>query len=213
MNKIKLSLITIITLIGLTVFAQPGALALSPQSDTISVSNSLPEREYAVERSFDLLSWEMVTPRFNGVGTNTLKVFGITNAVGVPNFYRIHDITDLTNGNIFVSANIGASPGNSPPCPGAYAGYGNYLRTAAQGWGFEPDSTNMNYFVAYTAVGGRTDAKVYYVSDHGETDCSTNNFIVGFSGENPVRFSVFFPGSVPTNPYTIMLKGFKPLHD
>lgn len=101
------------------------------------------------------------------------------------------------------------SGGNQGSCPGAYAGYVNYIKTVSQGWGWAP-STNTT---VHTAADGttRTDTKVVYVGKFGDGGCNQTIVTVPHPTLSPkYRFSIYFPNNVPTNSYPITLSGFDP---
>jgi hypothetical protein len=102
------------------------------------------------------------------------------------------------------------SIGGSGTCPGHYAGYVNYTKTIANGWGWAPDTTNGNtIFVASDT--NRTDTKILYVGKLGDTDCGQTYVTVPNPTISPVyRFAIYFTNNVPTNAYAITLDGFKP---
>jgi len=99
--------------------------------------------------------------------------------------------------------------GGSGSCPGRYAGYVNYIKTASQGWGWAPTAGAPSH----TATDyNRTDTKVYFTGQYGDTGCNTNSVAVSNLISPVYRFSIFFPTNtvVPTNTYAITLDGFDP---
>ena len=100
------------------------------------------------------------------------------------------------------------SSGSLPPCPGAYAGYVNYTKTVAQGWGWAPN-TNTTIYTASDMT--RTNTKVEYVGAYGDEGCAKTNVTIHYPPYSPVyRFSIYFPSKVPTTNYPITLTGFNP---
>jgi hypothetical protein len=103
-----------------------------------------------------------------------------------------------------------AGSGGSGTCPGHYAGYVNYTKTATNGWGWAPDTTNGN--TTFTASDtNRVDTKVEYGGEYGDNGCNPTTVTVPNPPFSPVyRFTIFFTNNVPTNAYSITLDGFKP---
>ena len=100
------------------------------------------------------------------------------------------------------------SSGNQGNCPGAYAGYVNYIKTVSQGWGWAP-STNTTVHTA--SDGNRTDTKIVYVGKFGDGGCNQTTVTVPDPTLSPkYRFSIYFTNNVPTNSYAITLTGFNP---
>lgn len=101
------------------------------------------------------------------------------------------------------------SNGTQGTCPGKYAGYVNYTKTIAQGWGWAP-STNTTTFTAADG-GGRTDTSIVYGGLSYDSGCNQTSVTI----PNPpysvkYRFSIYFPNHVPTTNYPIILTGFNP---
>jgi len=102
------------------------------------------------------------------------------------------------------------SSGGSGTCPGPYAGYVNYKKTIAQGWGWAPDTTNGNT-VFFATDTNRTDTKVQYVGKLGDNGCAQTLVTVPNPPVSTVyRFTIYFTNNVPMNAYSIVLDGFKP---
>lgn len=100
------------------------------------------------------------------------------------------------------------SSGNQGSCPGAYAGYVNYIKTVSQGWGWAPSAGTT---VHTASDGNRTDTKVQYVGKFGDVGCNQTIVTVPHPTYSPkYRFSIYFPNNVPTNSYPITLVGFDP---
>lgn len=98
--------------------------------------------------------------------------------------------------------------GSQGSCPGPYAGYVNYIKTASQGWGWAPVSG-----MAHTASdgSGRTDTKIEYGGRSGDEGChQTSVSIPNPTFSTKYRFTIYFPNNVPTGPYPIILTGFNP---
>jgi len=110
---------------------------------------------------------------------------------------------------IVVSGLPKASNGVQGTCPGSYAGYVNYTKTIAQGWGWAP----TNGATAFTASdgSGRTDTKILYMGKFGDSGCDQTTVTLPNPPPSPsYRFTVFFPKNVPTTNYPIILTGFNP---
>jgi hypothetical protein len=118
---------------------------------------------------------------------------------------------DLTGGGVITVYGAPVySSGGSGTCPGKYAGYVNYTKTAADGWGWAP-STNTTVHTATDT--NRADTKLQYVGNYGDNGCAQTTVTVQNPPMSPVyRFSIYFPTgtAVPTNAYPITLSGFDP---
>jgi hypothetical protein len=100
------------------------------------------------------------------------------------------------------------SPGDIGTCPGPYAGYVNYIKTVAQGWGWTP-MTNTTIYTASDTT--RTNTKVEYVGDYGDSGCSQTNVTIPYPTFSPAyRFTIYFTNNVPSTNYPITLSGFNP---
>lgn len=99
----------------------------------------------------------------------------------------------------------GGTPGN---CPGPYAGYINFIKTASDGWGWAPTAGTTLHTVTDT---NRTDTKVVYVGKMGDGGCGPTTVAVPDpTVSTKYRFTIYFPNNVPTNSYAITLSGFDP---
>jgi hypothetical protein len=117
--------------------------------------------------------------------------------------------TATAGGPITVYGSPVISSGSRGGCPGAYAGYVNYIKTVLQGWGWAPTSGTT----VHTAADGttRTDTKVEYVGKNGDSGCNQTIVTVPHPPlSTKYRFSIYFPNNVPTNSYPITLVGFDP---
>ncbi len=118
--------------------------------------------------------------------------------------------SDLTgSGSVTVYGMPVVSSGGSGTCPGKYSGYVNFTKTSSQGWGWAPTVGAPTHTATDT---NRTDTKVYFTGQYGDTGCATNSINVANPVSPVYRFSVFFPTNtaVPTNAYPITLDGFDP---
>ena len=100
--------------------------------------------------------------------------------------------------------------GSLGTCPGSYAGYVNYTKTIALGWGWAPDTSNGN--TVFTAADtNRIDTKIQYVGKYGDNGCNQTTITIPNPAISPkYRFTIYFTSNVPTNAYAITLDGFKP---
>jgi hypothetical protein len=99
------------------------------------------------------------------------------------------------------------SGGTIGTCPGSFVGYVNYTKTISQGWGWVPSGT------VHTATdgSGRTDTKIGYMGKYGDTGCNQTSVTIPNPPPSPsYRFTIYFPNSVPTTNYPIVLSGFNP---
>jgi len=102
------------------------------------------------------------------------------------------------------------SNGAQGTCPGNYAGYINYTKTASQGWGWAPSTNTTTIFTASDG-GGRTDTTIVYLGKRTDNGCNQTSITI----PNPpvstaYRFTIYFPNNVPTTNYPIVLTGFNP---
>ena len=96
-------------------------------------------------------------------------------------------------------------PGSLPTCPGAYAGYVNYVPTNV--WGWTP-STNTTIYTASDNT--RTNTKVEYVGGYGDEGCHKTTVTIPSPTFSPeYRFTIYFTSDVPTTNYPITLTGFE----
>jgi hypothetical protein len=110
--------------------------------------------------------------------------------------------------DIVVYAQPITSTGNLGKCPGPYSGVVNYIKTAQQGWGWAP-MTNTTIYTASDTT--RTNTKVEYVGDYGDSGCAKTSVTIPYPAFSPVyRFSIYFTNNVPSTNYPITLTGFKP---
>jgi hypothetical protein len=102
------------------------------------------------------------------------------------------------------------SGGSQGTCPGKFAGYINYTKTIANGWGWAPDTSNSN--TVFTASDtNRADTKIQFVGKYGDNACNQTSVTVSYPAMSPVyRFTIYFTNNVPTNAYAITLDGFLP---
>jgi|GEM_PF-1050383 hypothetical protein len=99
--------------------------------------------------------------------------------------------------------------GTQNPCPGNYAGYVNYTKTISQGWGWTP-AANTTTFTAANG-GGVTGTSVSYLGEYGDSGCGQTTVTIPYPPPSPAyRFTIFFPKTVPTTNYPIVLTGFNP---
>jgi hypothetical protein len=105
-------------------------------------------------------------------------------------------------------APVVSNGGITNTCPGPYAGYVNFTKTVAQGWGWVP-STNTTIHTA--TDWNRSDTKVLYGGKYSDTGCAQTSVTVPDPTPSPkYRFTIYFPNNVPTNAYPITLDGFDP---
>lgn len=112
------------------------------------------------------------------------------------------------SGSVTVWSTPVVSSGSSGSCPGSYAGYANYTKTLAQGWGWAPTSGTTTH----TATDlNRMDTKVQYSGKLGDGDCNqTSVSVPDPTYSTKYRFTIYFTNNVPTNAYSITLDGFDP---
>jgi hypothetical protein len=101
------------------------------------------------------------------------------------------------------------SSGSSGTCPGKFSGYINYTKSSTNGWGWAL-STNTTTFQA-TDGGGRTDVKVEFLGQFGDTGCNHTTVTLPNPPSSPVyRFNIYFTNTVPATNYPLVLTGFDP---
>src|ERR1017187_10241177 len=81
-----------------------------------------------------------------------------------------------------------AGGGSQGSCPGSYAGYINFTKTVAQGWGWTPAGT------VHTASdgGGRTDTSIVYMGRNFDSGCNPTSVTIPNPPYSPsYRFSIY----------------------
>ena len=115
----------------------------------------------------------------------------------------------LGGGPIVVAGLPKPSNGTIGTCPGSFAGYVNYTKTISQGWGWTPISGAT--VLTASDGGGRTDTKIMYGGEYGDTGCGQTSVTIPYPPPSPVyRFTIYFSNNVPTTNYPIVLTGFNP---
>lgn len=105
---------------------------------------------------------------------------------------------------IYITGTATASSGTNGLCPGGFIGYVSY--TKPDGWGWAP--TNTIHTITDT---NRTDTKIQFKGMFGDNGCNQTTVTVPNPAMSPkYQFCVYFTNNVPTNSYTIELKGFSP---
>ena len=108
--------------------------------------------------------------------------------------------------SIFIKATPTISSGTNGLCPGGFIGYVKYAKTPTEGWGWAP--TNTVHTVTDT---NRTDTKIQFTGMFGDNGCNQTTVTVPNPAVSPkYQFTVYFTNNVPTNSYTLELKGFSP---
>lgn len=98
------------------------------------------------------------------------------------------------------------SSGIEGACPGSYVGLVSYTQPLPA-WGWSP-ATNTTTFTAANG-GGRTDVRIQFVGEYGDTGCSFTNVTVPDPATSPSYiFAVYFKNAAPTTNYPIVLTGF-----
>jgi hypothetical protein len=121
----------------------------------------------------------------------------------------VHADGILGGGPITVSGAPRASNGTINPCPGGFVGYVNYTKSISQGWGWTPISGATTLTAA--DGGGRTDTKIGYVGEYGDTGCGQTLVTIPYPPPSPIyRFTIYFSNNMPTTNYPITLTGFNP---
>lgn len=114
----------------------------------------------------------------------------------------------LSAGTVVVYGMPVQSGGSTGSCPGAYAGYVNYTKSTAQGWGWAP-SSGTTVHTATDPNGSNT--KIQYYGMWTDSGCNQTSIAVPDPTFSPkYRFTIYFPDNVPTNSYSIELDGFDP---
>jgi len=110
-------------------------------------------------------------------------------------------------GTIIVYGLPKAGGGTQGTCPGKYAGYINYTKTVAQGWGWTP--TTGATTLAASDGSGRTDTKIMYSGISYDSGCNQTSVTIPYPPISAkYRFTIYFPNNVPTTNYPIVLTGF-----
>lgn len=166
---------------------------LTPTNMFVLLKNGSLLEDYVLERSFDAVNWEDITPKFE-VNTNGTAdaAFPTTSQVAL---FRARVATYVAY------ATPGAASG-SFAC-GSYIGYGNYYGFNG-GYGYLKN-TNMTRHVIYDG-GGRTNTIMTYLGQFGENGCGVYSVaVVESSGR--VRASCMFQDNIPDYPYPLRMKG------
>jgi len=107
--------------------------------------------------------------------------------------------------DIVVYATPIVSSGSSGSCPGAYTGYVTYT-LAPPTWGWAPNP-NLTVYTASDTT--RSNTKVEYVGDYGDSGCHKVTVTVPYPAVSPAyRFTIYFTNNVPSTNYPITLSGF-----
>jgi hypothetical protein len=116
---------------------------------------------------------------------------------------------DFGGNQIVVSGLPRLGGGTLGTCPGSYAGYVNYSKTIAQGWGWTPVSGAP--VLTASDGGGRSDTIIMYLGKYGDSGCNPTTVTIPNPPPSPsYRFTIYFPNNVPTTNYPIVLTGFNP---
>lgn len=112
---------------------------------------------------------------------------------------------------IYPSKIVSGNGGSCSGCPGKYAGYVNYSKTVAQGYGWKPDTNATSWTATDT---NRSNTKVQVEGAFSDINCGATKVSVSPTppGSPAYRFTVYFTNSVPlhTNDYPLVLHGFLP---
>ena len=91
-------------------------------------------------------------------------------------------------------------------CPGSYSGVVTYT-PPSPAWGWAP-ATNTTTFTAANG-GGRTDIRIQFFGEYGDTGCSFTNVTIPNPPASPSYvFAIYFQNTPPTTNYPIILTGF-----
>ncbi|HTX22479.1 MAG TPA: immunoglobulin domain-containing protein [Candidatus Aquilonibacter sp.] len=102
------------------------------------------------------------------------------------------------------------SSGSQSSCPGKYTGYIAYTKSATNGWGWAPDTSNGNTIFTATDTNS-ANTKIEFCGEYGDNGCNQTTVTVPYPAMSPVyRFCIYFTNNVPTNAYPITLDGFLP---
>ena len=115
-----------------------------------------------------------------------------------------------SGGQVIIYSYPARGGGSQGTCPGSYAGYANYTKTVAQGWGWAPSTNTTTIFTASDGS-GRTDTKITYMGRSFDSGCNQTTVTIPNPPFSPsYRFTIYFPNNVPTTNYPIILTGFNP---
>lgn len=148
-----------------------------------------------VETTTGATTASTLTAKATGVGALTARAMtGGASAAGMP-----------AGGPIIVFGTPYLGGGSKGGCPGPYAGYVIYTKSAFQGWGWVPTGT------VHTATDtNRTDTKIEYGGNYGDYGCAQTSVTINPTYSPAYRFAIYFTNNVPTNAYPIVLTGFNP---
>ena len=143
------------------------------------------------------------SPLLSAATMKASSALSVGNALG--------SLDDMNGGGLVVVFGLPVlTMGGGGSCPGKYAGYVIFTKTASQGWGWSP-STNTTVYTATDT--NSTITKVQYGGDYGDSGCAQTSVTFSSPAPSPVyRFAIYFPpgSQVPTNAYPITLSGFNP---
>lgn len=173
----------------------------------IGLTNVDPFKEYAVQRSFDLITWTTVT-RTNVSAVNE-HFFSITNTPGERAFFRAWDVTDPND--LIAYPTYGAAQEASPSsCPGHYVGYYVY-RPVNNVAPFEPIPGYTNRMLIDPT--GSTSTRFDTVGRYGgDQYCGASPLHLPNVLDDPrIGVSLFFKVSFASTNYPIIARGFQPM--
>lgn len=175
----------------------------------LGILNTSSNNQYNVLGTLALESGFTELGKFVGAVNGSECFVDVTGGAKVNGFFKVGVFTD----RFVVWTRPGAAgPGSGSGCPGAYNGYGNYIK-AAPVWGWFQD-TNAPAWSAQDGT-GRIDTKIQWVTEFGEAGCDASGFVAipkfwqpaGFPPP-AARFTIYFNGNVVTNAYPLILSGF-----
>lgn len=179
---------------------EPYLLILAtPTNVFVLLTNASLLNDYVIQRSFNLIDWTNITPKFEADSN------GMADAAFPANeqqaYFRVIDATYVQYATIY--------PASGSFYCGTYVGYANYYGFDGS-WGYVFE-TNMTRHIAYDGS-GHTNRLVSYLAISSENGCGTYQVTV-LPAYNPAynkfRFSLFaVPGeTVPQSNQPLRLKG------
>lgn len=164
-------------------------------SNQFDLHTLVPNFLYEIEGSPDLHNWTLLKEPFTNGLTNSFSI----ETTNTQMFFRAQSVMFKT-----IYANASAQVG-SATCGGNYSNLAIYVAPyTTNGW-YQIDNRTVVHSVS---DGLNNNLKIEYNGKLGDFGCFTGGGYITNPFSPSYRFIVFFPGTVPTNPYPLTLSGF-----
>ncbi len=171
-----------------------GILPNDSSSWLIFATNTFVGETYEWQGADADFNWSSIS-QFQGSSNPVSSVISATNS-----YFRVHNLS-------YIYSTIGSVPG-SGTCVGSYSGYGNYIKSVPE-WGWSPDTNSFTIYKVSDG-GGRSDVHIIALGNFGDNYCGYGSLILSNLPSRAYRFTAYFSNSPPTEPYPLLLSGFKP---